>query len=243
MGHARQSTSDARRRPHGPPNPRPRNSISSTPPGAAYTNIPPTATGIILTSKRSCRCRPKPANLFPRLRAIPRSDVSAKPPSPSTISSSTFLHSPDGVFYTSQDADLVDGIHSADYFNSPTPSDRKQGIPRIDKHQYARENGWAIDALADLYAATRRSNRPDEAIAAANWITITAPCQTAASCMTNKTPPARISATPSPWARHSSLSIQRQPTAPSDPRRASRRFYHRAFPANRNSRHHNRRST
>jgi uncharacterized protein YyaL (SSP411 family) len=82
----------------------------------------------------------------------------------------TFLTSPDGAFYTSQDADLIDGQHSAAYFKLDDAARRKQGIPRVDKHIYARENGWAIEALAVLYAATSDTQYKDQAVRAANWI-------------------------------------------------------------------------
>ena len=65
-----------------------------------------------------------------------------------------FLTSPQGEFYASQDADLVPGQHSAAYFASDDAARRKQGIPRVDKSVYARENGWAIRALAAFAAAT-----------------------------------------------------------------------------------------
>ena len=47
---------------------------------------------------------------------------------------------------------------------------RKFGIPRIDKHVYARENGWVIQALATLYAATGETGYLDDAITAATWM-------------------------------------------------------------------------
>ena len=81
-----------------------------------------------------------------------------------------FLMSPEGAFYTSQDADLVDGKHSADYFSLDDAGRRKQGVPRIDKHSYARENGWAINAVATLYAATGERQHLDEALRAAEWV-------------------------------------------------------------------------
>ena len=81
-----------------------------------------------------------------------------------------FLMSPEGVFYTSQDADLVDGKHSADYFALDDAGRRKQGVPRIDKHSYARENGWAITAVATLYAATGDRQYLDEALRATDWV-------------------------------------------------------------------------
>jgi len=82
----------------------------------------------------------------------------------------TFMVSPDGAFYTSMDADLHDGEHSADYFALNDADRRKQGIPRVDMHQYSRENGWVINALAAYYAATGKHEALDQAIAAANWV-------------------------------------------------------------------------
>jgi uncharacterized protein YyaL (SSP411 family) len=81
-----------------------------------------------------------------------------------------FLTSPDGSFYTSQDADLIDGEHSAAYFQLGDSERRKQGIPRIDKHVYSRENGWAIDALTVLYSVTGEQGSLADAIRAAHWI-------------------------------------------------------------------------
>jgi uncharacterized protein len=83
----------------------------------------------------------------------------------------TFLTRPDGAFYTSQDADVVEGKHSAEYFALGDKERRKQGVPRVDTHVYARENGWAIAALAQLYEATGDAKTLDSAIHAANRIT------------------------------------------------------------------------
>ncbi|HEY2123580.1 MAG TPA: DUF255 domain-containing protein [Chthoniobacterales bacterium] len=80
-----------------------------------------------------------------------------------------FLTSPDGALYTSQDADLVDGVHSGAYFKLGDSERREQGIPRIDEHIYARENGWAINALAVFYAVTREKEALVEAIRSARW--------------------------------------------------------------------------
>lgn len=59
-----------------------------------------------------------------------------------------FLLSADGVFYSSQDADVVPGEHSVAYYQLNNSERRKQGIPAVDKRVYPRENGWAIEALA-----------------------------------------------------------------------------------------------
>jgi uncharacterized protein YyaL (SSP411 family) len=81
-----------------------------------------------------------------------------------------FLTSPEGAFYTSQDADLVPGEHSEEYFALDDAARRGKGIPRIDTHVYSRENGWAIQALAMLYAVTGEKQYLDDAVRAANWI-------------------------------------------------------------------------
>lgn len=81
-----------------------------------------------------------------------------------------FLTSPQGAFYTSQDADLIQGEHSGEYFALPDAARRKLGIPRIDTHIYARENGWAIEALVTLYGATGDEPTLAEAKRSADWI-------------------------------------------------------------------------
>ncbi|MBX9950993.1 MAG: DUF255 domain-containing protein [Candidatus Obscuribacterales bacterium] len=81
-----------------------------------------------------------------------------------------FMLSPDGAFYTSQDADLKPGEHSAEYFALNDKDRRARGIPRIDKHVYARENGWAINAIAFLYMATGEPAYLTEAEKAAQWV-------------------------------------------------------------------------
>ena len=82
----------------------------------------------------------------------------------------TFLTGTDGAFYTSQDADLVPGEHSAEFFALKDAERRKLGIPRVDRNHYARENGWMIQSLAALYAATTEREYLDAAVKAANWI-------------------------------------------------------------------------
>jgi len=82
----------------------------------------------------------------------------------------TFLRSPDGVFYVSQDADAKPGEHSDTYFKLDDAARRQQGIPTIDKHQYARENGWAIEAMTALYSATGDKKYLEAAQQAGDWV-------------------------------------------------------------------------
>jgi uncharacterized protein len=81
-----------------------------------------------------------------------------------------FLKSPAGAFYVSQDADVVRGRHSAEYFSLGDAERRRRGVPRVDTHLYARENGWVVQALAALYEATGEDAVLEEALAAARWI-------------------------------------------------------------------------
>ena len=78
-----------------------------------------------------------------------------------------FLTGSNGAFYTSQDADLIDGEHSANFFALDDAGRRKLGIPRIDQHQYARENGWVIAALCNF---TEDPTARSDAITAAEWV-------------------------------------------------------------------------
>lgn len=81
----------------------------------------------------------------------------------------TFLRSPEGAFYTSQNADVVDGEHAGEYFTLNDAKRRARGIPRVDRHRYARENGWAAEALTTYAAVTGDRSAIDEARVAIEW--------------------------------------------------------------------------
>jgi uncharacterized protein YyaL (SSP411 family) len=81
-----------------------------------------------------------------------------------------FLTSPEGAFYVSQDADLHDGEENESYFKLGDKERRALGIPRVDKHIYARENGWMVAALCEEYAALGDEAALAEAKRAADWI-------------------------------------------------------------------------
>ena len=80
-----------------------------------------------------------------------------------------FLTGPDGAFYCAQ-SDRINGYDSYVYFSSGNQQRIKAGIPEIDKKIYARENGWAIEALATLYEFTGDKSALHRAQRAANWI-------------------------------------------------------------------------
>jgi len=81
-----------------------------------------------------------------------------------------FLKSEEGMYYVSQDADLIQGEHSDDYFALSSSERFEQGMPKIDKHIYAQENGWIIEALATVYETSSNNAALTEAITAANGI-------------------------------------------------------------------------
>jgi hypothetical protein len=87
-----------------------------------------------------------------------------------------FLTAPTaGVFYVSQDADLKDGEENEWYFKLSDRDRRAHGIPRIDKHVYARENGWMIAALCDYYAVSGDASALAQAQRSAQWIVVSLP--------------------------------------------------------------------
>ncbi|MCB9030047.1 MAG: thioredoxin domain-containing protein [Deltaproteobacteria bacterium] len=81
-----------------------------------------------------------------------------------------FLTSPEGAFYTSQDADLVKGTKGIEYFKLSDKERRAKGIPAVDKNIYSRENGMMIRSLAILYGISNEKSYLDSATKAAQWI-------------------------------------------------------------------------
>lgn len=78
-----------------------------------------------------------------------------------------FLKNPAGTFYVSQDADLSAAMDGGKYYALSDAERRKLGVPRVDTHVYAQENGWAARALVSYYAATGDATALTEAEAAA----------------------------------------------------------------------------
>ncbi len=82
----------------------------------------------------------------------------------------SFLASPDGAFYVSQDADLDRDTDGHTYYALGDTDRRKLGMPRIDKNIYARENGWAISGLIAFYDVTNDPKVLAVAQKAAKWV-------------------------------------------------------------------------
>jgi uncharacterized protein YyaL (SSP411 family) len=82
----------------------------------------------------------------------------------------SFLASPDGAFYVSQDADLDHDTDGHKYYALGDSDRRKLGLPRIDRNLYARENGWAISGLMAFYDVTNDSKVLAIAERTAKWV-------------------------------------------------------------------------
>jgi uncharacterized protein YyaL (SSP411 family) len=80
-----------------------------------------------------------------------------------------FLAAPDGGFYVSQDADLSLKVSGHDFYARTDAARRALGMPRVDRHEYARETGWAIRALCKYYDITGNEGALDAARRAARW--------------------------------------------------------------------------
>jgi uncharacterized protein len=82
----------------------------------------------------------------------------------------SFLSSPDGAFYVSQDADLDHDTDGHKYYALGDGGRRKLGMPRIDRNLYARENGWAVSGLSAYYDVTNDDKALAIAERAAKWV-------------------------------------------------------------------------
>ncbi|MGH8042050.1 MAG: thioredoxin domain-containing protein [Rudaea sp.] len=82
----------------------------------------------------------------------------------------SFLLSPEGAFYVSQDADLSAKVDGHTYYALDDAARRKLGIPKIDTHLYARENGWVIAAMCQLHDSLGDARALDIAKRAAQWV-------------------------------------------------------------------------
>jgi uncharacterized protein YyaL (SSP411 family) len=81
-----------------------------------------------------------------------------------------FLKSPDGGYYTSQDADLVKGEHSAEYFALDDAARRKLGVPHVDDHRYTRETATIAEGLAAWYETSGDASALAAARSALEWV-------------------------------------------------------------------------
>lgn len=81
------------------------------------------------------------------------------------------LLSPEGAFFATQDADVDRKMPGKEFYALTREQREALGRePRIDRNLYARENGWAISALAAFSNATGDAAALDQAVRAAKWV-------------------------------------------------------------------------
>jgi uncharacterized protein len=81
-----------------------------------------------------------------------------------------FLRHPSGAFHNSQDADVVPGQKSADYFALDDAGRRARGMPRIDPALYAEASALAAESLAALDEYSDDPAARAAALAAGRWL-------------------------------------------------------------------------
>ena len=79
-----------------------------------------------------------------------------------------------GVFYTSQNADLTKDIDGKTFYaldaTGRSELIKEHGVPRIDKAIYSQTNGWIIQGLCDFYNASGDNTALYMAQKSAKWI-------------------------------------------------------------------------
>jgi thiol:disulfide interchange protein len=81
-----------------------------------------------------------------------------------------FLTSPDGAFYAGQEQYAKEESLNYNYYQLDDQHRRLRGIPSVNPHIFANENGLVITALADFYMATNDSSSLDKAVKATHWV-------------------------------------------------------------------------
>lgn len=69
-----------------------------------------------------------------------------------------FLGNKSPLYWNSQNADLISGVHSGDYYKLNAEERQKQGFPSVDQSIYLKENAAMAIALSNLWAVTGKED-------------------------------------------------------------------------------------
>ncbi|MFD1551902.1 DUF255 domain-containing protein [Putridiphycobacter roseus] len=75
-----------------------------------------------------------------------------------------YLKGTNPLFYSAQDADLIPGEHSEEYFKLSKAERLKKGMPKVDTNTYTNSNAYMINALVNLWICTADNNYLTQAI-------------------------------------------------------------------------------
>ncbi len=81
-----------------------------------------------------------------------------------------FLAAPRGGYYNAQDADLVPGQKSKEYFELNDAGRIKKGIPAVDTNVYTNENAAYAESLLILWASSGKQTYRSKAIACIDFL-------------------------------------------------------------------------
>lgn len=81
-----------------------------------------------------------------------------------------FLKAPDGGYFNAQDADLVKGEKSHEYFALSDAERMKKGIPDIDSNVYTSDNAQYAEALTILWATSGKDKYLNDAISCTDFL-------------------------------------------------------------------------
>ncbi|MCG3175241.1 MAG: hypothetical protein MOGMAGMI_00163 [Candidatus Omnitrophica bacterium] len=85
----------------------------------------------------------------------------------------THLGGPGGTFFVSQNADAGPGLSGREFYAKGAFARWISPLkPAVDRHVYARENGWMISALSQLHQASGERRWLDRALSAAEWVVL-----------------------------------------------------------------------
>lgn len=81
-----------------------------------------------------------------------------------------FLGNETPLYWNSQNADLVSGVHSGDYYELNEQDRLAKGVPSVDEKIYLKENARICHALTKLWAATGNANYLDRGMQNLDYI-------------------------------------------------------------------------
>jgi uncharacterized protein YyaL (SSP411 family) len=81
-----------------------------------------------------------------------------------------FLGNESPLYWNSQNADLISGVHSGEYYNLNEEERLAAGTPSVDQSIYLKENAAMVIALSNLWAVTGNKSHLEKGVTMLNYI-------------------------------------------------------------------------